>query len=182
MLVLAPAVCCIAAVALSEAMGVLTASLKSAFARPSKQQLEQQAAGPAAEAEAEEADAAAEATPAKGGKAKGGKEERRADRKADRKAGGAKQGWKQYAINPMVALAGLAGIIFILGFYTVHCVWLSADGYSAPSIVMQTVRGCAGRRGRGRCLRTHERGAQRRAHTGQRTPALLLAGAHRGGS
>ena len=36
------------------------------------------------------------------------------------------------------AIVGLAGLFFVGLFYTWHSIWVSAEMYSAPSIVMQT--------------------------------------------
>ena len=36
------------------------------------------------------------------------------------------------------AIVGLAGLFFVGVFYTWHSIWVSAEMYSAPSIVMQT--------------------------------------------
>jgi dolichyl-diphosphooligosaccharide--protein glycosyltransferase len=139
MLVLAPAVCCIAAVALSEMMTILTGSVRFGLtSQTDGKALDKQAS--AAAAAAADSDAVVPATPAKGDKgdkkAKGDKK----DKSEKKREKSESKTWKQYAISPMVALFGLGGVMFMLCFYTVHCVWLSADGYSAPSIVMQTVR------------------------------------------
>jgi hypothetical protein len=64
MLVLAPAVCCIAAVALSELMDTLTGSLKTSLGGSRGAALESQASGSLAVEAADEGTVAA--TPAKG--------------------------------------------------------------------------------------------------------------------
>jgi dolichyl-diphosphooligosaccharide--protein glycosyltransferase len=137
MLVLAPAVCCIAAVALSEIMTVLTSCVRFGLTSQGSSSSKPLEKAPSAAA-AEDA-AVVAATPSKGDKGdkkvKGDKKE-----KSEKKKEKSDKGWKQYALSPMVALFGLGGVMFMLCFYTIHCVWLSADGYSAPSIVMQTVR------------------------------------------
>lgn len=139
MLVLAPAVCCIAAVALSEIMTVLTSSVRFDLTSQGSSSSSSKLLEKAPSAAAAEDAAAVAATPSKADKgdkkAKGDKKE-----KSEKKKDKSEKGWKQYALSPMVALFGLGGVMFMLCFYTIHCVWLSADGYSAPSIVMQTVR------------------------------------------
>jgi hypothetical protein len=49
-------------------------------------------------------------------------------------------GWLSSESNPLPAPVAALGLLFMLGLmmlYTIHCVGVSADMYSAPSIVLQ---------------------------------------------
>jgi hypothetical protein len=49
-------------------------------------------------------------------------------------------GWMSSESNPLPAPVAALGLLFMLGLmmlYTIHCVGVSADMYSAPSIVLQ---------------------------------------------
>ncbi|KAK9846648.1 hypothetical protein WJX81_008403 [Elliptochloris bilobata] len=116
MLVLAPAACCLAGLALHQLLLTLTRSLK-APARPS----------PPADAPTPVKEAA-QRKPAKLGKA--------ASRAVEKVAAVAKRAW--HPLPKELAIAALAGAAIVFAGYTVHSVWVSAEMYSAPSIVLQS--------------------------------------------
>jgi dolichyl-diphosphooligosaccharide--protein glycosyltransferase len=167
-LVLAPAVCCLSGVAISDALGTLTASLKASV-NGARQQLAAMArgggggsgrlrhasssSGGAADDDAAAAaadgsgSAAAVASPpptkrGKRGSSSGGSAAGSGDAAAARAAGSkadaAHAGWSP--LPAPVAAAGLGLMLLLMARYTVHCVGVSADMYSAPSIVLQSGR------------------------------------------
>ncbi|KAK9824511.1 hypothetical protein WJX72_010999 [[Myrmecia] bisecta] len=118
MLVLAPAACCLGGIALHKLLASLTRSYRSHH-KDSK---------PAEEGGA--AAAAAEDKAVKKLKAAAGK--------------GAAKPLDKYLVSKFqalpkdVAAVGIGAVLLALIFYTVHCVWVSAEMYSAPSIVLQS--------------------------------------------
>jgi len=111
MLVLAPVACCLAGIALSDVLEVLC---RSCHEEP---------------ANAEEGKgASASASPPPGKKKKKGKH-------AQQQSGDV-SGYGKVP-RPM-ALLGLSGIIFVLSYHLFHCSYLGGEGYSSPSIIMQS--------------------------------------------
>ncbi|PRW05846.1 STT3 subunit of Oligosaccharyl transferase [Chlorella sorokiniana] len=121
MLVLAPAACCLAGLALSEVTSYLAASL--AASQPEKEDKGEGAAGEASAS-----------TPAKPDK-KGGKQAA--------KKGGAGGGWMAGSLQPVPRDVAIVGLILVFGgmslFYK-HSVYVAGEMYSAPSIVLQSRR------------------------------------------
>ncbi|KAI8469243.1 MAG: Oligosaccharyl transferase STT3 subunit-domain-containing protein [Monoraphidium minutum] len=133
MLVLAPATCCLAGVALSDILNTLCCSLKAAGpVLPLPSTLGAGAATPEPE------------TPSSSRKSGGGPPRRGgkgASDAGDGSAGDMFFGLGTREWNPLpkaVAIGGFVGIILLLLSYTVHCIGVSADMYSAPSIVLQS--------------------------------------------
>jgi dolichyl-diphosphooligosaccharide--protein glycosyltransferase len=147
MLVLAPAVCCLSGVAISDILTTLTASLKIA-ASPLRRAAN--AANPAiAEAEGQIEEVGG-SKPAKSTPSAKTSKKRLASSSSGASAGGS--GSSSDGLSNMFGfisdkwealpapVAGL-GLLFMLGLmmlYTIHCVGVSSDMYSAPSIVLQS--------------------------------------------
>lgn len=110
MLVLAPAACCLAAVALHEVLRVLTRSIR--------------ATTPAQDSAPSTADASSR------GRA------RRAGPPAP--AASTREGSSFNPLPKEAAWLSLYFLVCVLAFYMFHCVWVSAEMYSAPSIVLQS--------------------------------------------
>lgn len=115
MLVLAPAACCLAAIAMSE---LLHTACRSFYV-------------PAPHDDTKIEDLFATKSPA--GKSKPNKP---VDKKKD------KDDKKPSPARLPTDLAGvlIVALVGILSFYAIHCVWVSAEMYSAPSIVLQSRR------------------------------------------
>eukprot|EP00873_Tetraselmis_striata_P041899 jgi/Tetstr1/462163/TSEL_007228.t1 len=111
MLVLAPAACCLAAIAMSELMQT---ACKSFYLPPVEHEVEEIPVG------------------VKGSASKG--KLKAVEKKKDEK--------KTHASRLPSDLAGIlmVALVAILSFYAIHCVWVSAEMYSAPSIVLQSRR------------------------------------------
>lgn len=154
MLVLAPAVCCLSGVAISDILSTLTASLKAGL----QPLLGRRAA--AAPTDAPNADGASSAD---GGEVVGSKPGRgtpaakASKKRVSTSAGGVSSSGvasgeeglgnvfgvlsdKWQALPAPVAGLGLVFMLGLMMLYTIHCVGVSADMYSAPSIVLQVSR------------------------------------------
>ncbi|CAI5973430.1 unnamed protein product [Closterium sp. NIES-65] len=155
MLVLAPAACITAGIAVSALFDVLTRSVKASIAElidlayaAAKQDKSEKDETTAAAAEA--ASNTAEASQAK--ERKGGAGKKKKGKEGEGEGGGGKGKWgkeggkekeKAKGKFPLVVPgdAAAVGIILMLvglAFYTMHCVWAAADAYSAPSIVLSS--------------------------------------------
>ncbi|KAG2484889.1 hypothetical protein HYH03_016370 [Edaphochlamys debaryana] len=132
MLVLAPAVCCLAAVALSDLLYVVCGSLR---AKPLPSFFPLSPIDPAAPREGEEDE---------GGAGAGGKEESTPSKKKSKpRAPSGKAAAvvaKLYGLPWGVSVGLLTVVLGLLGLYVVHCIHASADMYSSPSIVLQSPR------------------------------------------
>ncbi|GFR46632.1 hypothetical protein Agub_g8241 [Astrephomene gubernaculifera] len=150
MLVLAPAVCCLAAVALSDLLYVLNGSIRSRLSppRPSASSTTSTATATApATAAGSPAAADGAVAAAVSGSAAGGKEaadegsspaaKKKPRSKSSSKAAAAKP---LYALPIALCIALLALVLAVLGLYVVHCIHASADMYSSPSVVLQSPR------------------------------------------
>ncbi|KAF6258860.1 Oligosaccharyl transferase STT3 subunit-domain-containing protein [Scenedesmus sp. NREL 46B-D3] len=148
MLVLAPAVCCLSGVAISELLATLTASLKAGYLSFQKAQRTSLAGDVNDDGASTSTEEPPTPTPTKAPsrKSKGSKSSASA---ADDKALRSKSfyssmfGWLSNESHPLPALVAALGLLFMLGLmmlYTIHCVGVSADMYSAPSIVLQSHR------------------------------------------
>ncbi|GLC55928.1 hypothetical protein PLESTB_001045500 [Pleodorina starrii] len=145
MLVLAPAVCCLGAVALSDLMYVLCGSLRSwkppsvfptaiETASPSDGAVAAVAApGGGSPGKEVAAAPAEEATPSK-------KKSRSKSSSSSSKSGSSSSASKLYALPVVVCVALLGLVMTVLSLYVVHCIHASADMYSSPSIVLQSPR------------------------------------------
>eukprot|EP00878_Enallax_costatus_P012429 GHUV01012980.1.p1 GENE.GHUV01012980.1~~GHUV01012980.1.p1 ORF type:complete len:746 (+),score=134.61 GHUV01012980.1:2607-4844(+) len=148
MLVLAPAVCCLAGVAISDILTTLTASLKAGLISAGFGKAA--TVSTTADDESLVADDSTTTsltvpTPVKPpsrkaarSKSKGGDEP-----PVLGKFGEQFFGWLSPESHPLPAPIAALGILFMLGLmmlYTIHCVGVSADMYSAPSIVLQSHR------------------------------------------
>ncbi|GBF90577.1 hypothetical protein Rsub_03149 [Raphidocelis subcapitata] len=129
MLVLAPAACCLAGVAVSDILNTLCCSLKAHGAvlpLPALARGGGDGAGGSAAAGKGGAPGAAARRGGRGG--------------SDGGDGGVLSSVLGREWNPLpktVAIAGFVGVVGLLMSYTIHCIGVSADAYSAPSIVMQ---------------------------------------------
>ncbi|KAG2453082.1 hypothetical protein HYH02_002414 [Chlamydomonas schloesseri] len=142
MLVLAPAVCCLAAVALSDLLYVICGSLR---VRPlfSLFPSSVDAAAAASEAEPGAGDDGAAAGSREGGAAAAGEDATPKKKPKARKpssSSSSASGPKAYALPALVCYALLGMVLVLLGLYVVHCIHASADMYSSPSIVLQSPR------------------------------------------
>ncbi|CAG9464123.1 unnamed protein product [Pedinophyceae sp. YPF-701] len=136
MLVLAPASCCIAAVAASDAFNAFGKSIKGATLDfvygPAMPTPDAAAAAPSSGP-----------TPSKGaaGAKKDAKDAKRAKPKASNTSlvDSVKAMFSARAQLPAdVSALGALFLVSTFLFYIVHCVWVGADHYSAPSIVLQS--------------------------------------------
>ncbi|WZN59466.1 subunit STT3 of oligosaccharyl transferase [Chloropicon roscoffensis] len=103
MLVLAPAACCLAGIAMSDLLEVLCRSYHLAQPKP------------------EDA---------------GRKEDGQARRRGRRRNSGSSQ--QRGTIPRPLALLGISGAIFALSYHLFHCSFLGGEGYSSPSIILQS--------------------------------------------
>ncbi|GLI62500.1 hypothetical protein VaNZ11_005155, partial [Volvox africanus] len=153
MLVLAPAVCCLSAVALSDLMYVLCGSMRCWKPRFTFSTANDSAtaAGEGGGEGASKAPPTPGAAPSPG--APSSKDvvapstpdeptsvKKKTRSKVSSKAAAPAEGSKLYALPLLVCGALLAMILVILGLYVVHCIHASADMYSSPSIVLQSPR------------------------------------------
>lgn len=145
MLVLAPAACCLAGLALSEVTSYLATSLVSA----------QQADAGAAQAEtASESDggsvkkaAAASGSSASAAASAAKQAAKKASKKAGASGSGTEGGWMAGSWRPVpkdVAIVGLAMVFLGMSMFYRHSVYVAGEMYSAPSIVLQSKRGDGG--------------------------------------
>ncbi|KAK9810592.1 hypothetical protein WJX73_002972 [Symbiochloris irregularis] len=128
MLVLAPAACCLAGIAAHEALLTLTRSVRVGYAELSGSQESSDAP--------EAAGTAKTVKPAV--KDKGPKAMRKSTSVHLSSLGGGMFDKTVRALPFDTSLLALAGLLGALIFYTCHCVWVSAEMYSAPSIVLQS--------------------------------------------
>lgn len=161
MLVLAPAVCCLSGVAISDILSTLTASLKTGLQPLLSGHSAGTAAGGGMSAggEAADADGAVDggevvvSKPGRGTPAcKGGSRKRLSTSSggvSSSVSGSGDEGLgsmfgilsdKWEALPAPVAGLGLVFMLGLMMLYTIHCVGVSADMYSAPSIVLQSGR------------------------------------------
>eukprot|EP00195_Chlamydomonas_chlamydogama_P017867 CAMPEP_0202894230 /NCGR_PEP_ID=MMETSP1392-20130828/3670_1 /ASSEMBLY_ACC=CAM_ASM_000868 /TAXON_ID=225041 /ORGANISM="Chlamydomonas chlamydogama, Strain SAG 11-48b" /LENGTH=778 /DNA_ID=CAMNT_0049578859 /DNA_START=103 /DNA_END=2439 /DNA_ORIENTATION=+ len=144
MLVLAPAACCLGAVAISDLLATLASSLKAGVrqalsGKPAPEEsVDAVEADTDADAVAAAAASARSVTPAKAGKDKEDKskeeKEKPKKKKKDEEA-------KSYYALPIPAVLGLLALLCtMLAMGVIHCVHASADMYSSPSIVLQSWR------------------------------------------
>jgi dolichyl-diphosphooligosaccharide--protein glycosyltransferase len=138
MLVLAPAVCCLAGVAISDILTLVCTSLKASLDShrtglqsftdtPTSTDLVDASPTP-------ESKAAKSSRKSSGGK--GGKADKDAGMKSALDLFGGPEEW--HPLPAAVAGIGLVLMLMMMGAYTIHCVGVSADMYSAPSIVLQS--------------------------------------------
>jgi len=127
MLVLAPAACCLAGLALSELLSYLCSSVVAG---------EEEAHPAASDSTSRQgAGASSVSAVAAGGGKKGGRAARRTV------AAPAAEAWSLSSWSPLprdVALTALFGVFLSLALYFRHSVYVSGEMYSAPSIVLQT--------------------------------------------
>ncbi|WIA39883.1 hypothetical protein OEZ86_013325 [Tetradesmus obliquus] len=146
MLVLAPAVCCLSGVAISDILTTLTSSLKAGYVSFQKSQRTSATGEASEDGGASTSDEPATPTPSKtpsGRKSKSGKPASSSDDKSSRTIYNSLFGWLSSESNPLPAPVAALGLLLMLGLmalYTIHCVGVSADMYSAPSIVLQSHR------------------------------------------
>eukprot|EP00898_Chlorokybus_atmophyticus_P001616 jgi/Chlat1/2455/Chrsp171S02342 len=142
MLVLAPAACILGGVGLSAALSVLCRSVKAASVTRSD------ALSVAASEDTLLVDPLDSPSPTtvksddkkKKSKAKVDADDELSD-KAPKRKRKEKKTVKVLGIGNLPADAAVLGIVLMLAamcFYAVHCIWVSADAYSAPSIVLQS--------------------------------------------
>lgn len=150
MLVLAPAVCCLSGVAISDILSTLTASLKAGL--QSSTQKQAAAAVDAAATDDTNSEAAGGELvvlkPGKGTPASKSKKRMSTNTGQQREYSSSKSagpstmfGFLSETWQGLPAPVAALGVLFMLGLmmlYTVHCVGVSADMYSAPSIVLQS--------------------------------------------
>ena len=124
MLVLAPAACCLAGIGVDALLSLCLASLKAP-------DTDKAVRAPAA--------AAPPSTPAPEDRSSRRRQQKRSSQGAapsllpQRLLSGATR-----LLPKEIAAAATLGLLAALIGYTVHCVWVSAEMYSAPSIVLQT--------------------------------------------
>lgn len=147
MLVLAPAVCCLSGVAISDILSTLTASLKTGL-----QSLTMPAAAASVDTSADDAGSEATSSEIVGSKlgkgTPGQKSKKRFSTTGPRETTSAAGpsnlfGFMSEKWEALPAPVAALGLLFMLGLmmlYTIHCVGVSADMYSAPSIVLQSGR------------------------------------------
>lgn len=145
MLVLAPAVCCLSGVAISDILSTLTTSLKFGLA-PGPRRVSLPAETSADDTGAIEEVAGSK--PSKGTPAAKTSKKRisvssggTTDKSSDGLSsvfGVMSEKWQ--ALPAPVAALGLFFMLGLMMLYTIHCVGVSADMYSAPSIVLQSSR------------------------------------------
>jgi dolichyl-diphosphooligosaccharide--protein glycosyltransferase len=159
MLVLAPAVCCLSGVAISDILSTLTASLKAGvqsghsmlFTSSSSAQADENGdAGATADADGAGPSGAvvvSKGTPGKGGKKRASAAGTPATTSTSSSAASSGLGNlfgimsdKPHALPAPVAALGLLFMLGLMMLYTIHCVGVSSDMYSAPSIVLQSGR------------------------------------------
>ncbi|KAK8453654.1 hypothetical protein SEVIR_5G318300v4 [Setaria viridis] len=126
MLVLAPAACILSGIALSEAFGVLTRSMK--FQRPTSDD-GSSTAGDGSSNTPADSEAVSKEKPAKKNRKKGKDSEGSSpvDPRTEEKL---------LVLPCGPSAVGIMLLIILSGFYVVHCVWAAAEAYSAPSIVL----------------------------------------------
>jgi len=134
MLVLAPAVCCLAGVAISDILSLISTSLKASL------DLHRTGLHSFAEAPASTDVAEPSSTPAKSSRKSSGGKGVKAETGGKSAPGlfGGPDEW--HPLPAAVAGIGLVLMLMMMGAYTIHCVGVSADMYSAPSIVLQSQR------------------------------------------
>ncbi|OEL31834.1 Dolichyl-diphosphooligosaccharide--protein glycosyltransferase subunit STT3A [Dichanthelium oligosanthes] len=126
MLVLAPAACILSGIALSEAFGVLTRSMK--FQRPTSDDGSSTAGDGSSNTPAN-----SEAV----SKEKPSKKNRKKDKYSEGSSPVDPRTEEQLLVLPCGPSAvGIMLLIVLSGVYVVHCVWAAAEAYSAPSIVL----------------------------------------------
>ncbi|CAO2178296.1 unnamed protein product [Urochloa humidicola] len=126
MLVLAPAACILSGIALSEAFGVLTRSMK--FQRPTSDDGSSTAGHGSSNTPAN-----SEAV----SKEKPSKKNRKKDKDSEGSSPVDSRTEDKLLVLPCGPSAvGIMLLIILSGFYVVHCVWAAAEAYSAPSIVL----------------------------------------------
>eukprot|EP00197_Chlamydomonas_leiostraca_P007871 CAMPEP_0202860940 /NCGR_PEP_ID=MMETSP1391-20130828/2496_1 /ASSEMBLY_ACC=CAM_ASM_000867 /TAXON_ID=1034604 /ORGANISM="Chlamydomonas leiostraca, Strain SAG 11-49" /LENGTH=750 /DNA_ID=CAMNT_0049540229 /DNA_START=40 /DNA_END=2292 /DNA_ORIENTATION=+ len=131
MLVLAPATCCLASVAISDLLETCCASIKTGLFKKKKKATDASGEGGAEGAAAagssgEAADSTPSATPAK--------------KKAAAAPHASSTSSPGYPIPVVSAAAVLALVGSMLALYVMHCIHASSDMYSSPSIVLQSPR------------------------------------------
>ncbi|ONM38051.1 Dolichyl-diphosphooligosaccharide--protein glycosyltransferase subunit STT3A [Zea mays] len=126
MLVLAPAACILSGIALSEAFGVLTRSMK--FQRPTLDDGSFTAGDGSSD------------TPTNsemGLKEKTSKKNRKKDKESEGSSPVDHRTEEKLLVLPCGPSAvGIMLLTILSGFYVIHCVWAAAEAYSAPSIVL----------------------------------------------
>lgn len=127
MLVLAPAVCCLSGLALSEALSYLSQSLVVAADESEKSRTG--SGTPAVKQQKDESEVSSSATPSKGKKS-GGSAARNAEKTGSPNT-------KRYFLSIDVVAAGFLSISMLLAMFFRHGVYVSGYMYSSPSIVMQ---------------------------------------------
>lgn len=132
MLVLAPATCCLAGVGISELLVTLCGSLKADWSGKAKD-VDDEAAVEASPSTPSKTTASPSKKPAKGSPAKD-------EDKKEKKPKKVKKSWKMHPVATGVVMMGLVLTVLLLFLYVMHCVYVSSDMYSAPSIVLQSPR------------------------------------------
>jgi dolichyl-diphosphooligosaccharide--protein glycosyltransferase len=150
MLVLAPAVCCLSGVAISDILSTLTVSLKVGIKSASNRAralVAAAAADSAVQSNGAVVDNISKGTPGPKGSKK--RLSHSSSQSASTSAGSGSDGLsnvfgvmsdKWQALPAPVAGLGLLFMLGLMMLYTIHCVGVSADMYSAPSIVLQSAR------------------------------------------
>ncbi|XP_074273766.1 dolichyl-diphosphooligosaccharide--protein glycosyltransferase subunit STT3A [Silene latifolia] len=144
MLVFAPAACILSGIALSEAFDVFARSIK--FQLPTILDTSENEAGVISSGsaglqkdvvKANKGDDVTKDRPLKKGKKK--EKEKEKEKEKDSAGTGSLKSRleKRLLVLPLEAsIIALLLIIFLGGFYVIHCVWAAAEAYSAPSIVL----------------------------------------------
>lgn len=144
MLVLSPATCCLGAIALSELFSSSSHSIASSLVRLFSKRT---TAADTKHAGSTHEQTSSKQTPSQSQprKSKRGSKQPRNDVETNgdhRQSDNAMQSSKRRRRVPVdMAVLTLALLLPFLAFYVVHCVWVSADAYSAPSIVLQAKSG-----------------------------------------
>lgn len=134
MLVLAPAACCLAGLALSELLSYLAASLTASQGAAAEEEGEGEPATPTAKGGAKGGAAASLAAAAS----------KRARKEARRGGSGLLGGLLGSGWAPLphdVAIVASLGLLLAISAYIRHGVYVAGEMYSAPSIVLQSRRG-----------------------------------------
>ncbi|KAI4377400.1 hypothetical protein MLD38_015032 [Melastoma candidum] len=141
MLVLAPAACIMSGIALSEAFGALTGSIKFQLLASSDPQDNAGDATPVSvlpENGKAKIDKAEETTKERGPSKKNKKKEKDVVEKASvsHRPENRRAEKKLRALPIESSVMGILLLVLLGAFYVIHCVWAAAEAYSAPSIVL----------------------------------------------
>ncbi|XP_074268981.1 dolichyl-diphosphooligosaccharide--protein glycosyltransferase subunit STT3A-like isoform X2 [Silene latifolia] len=136
MLVFAPAACILSGIALSEAFDVLTRSVK--FQLPAILDTSENVAGDTTSGSALlQTDVVKTSKNEDNAKERSSKKGKKKEKESDGNGSLRSRVKRRLLVLPFEAsLIALLVILLLGGFYVVHCVWVAAEAYSAPSIVL----------------------------------------------